>query len=243
MNFTREPIIETIITPKEGYKLVVRNTKGSNVEEYIVDAIEVVSFGHSFFFRSLERPKSFLVPVSDYEITETKETRVVLKNASFERNIKIGGGAKPKIEPEKQEQPAAVEERLEKKRERRRHRRRRGGSEEIKEKTDQPKSSSESVEGGGASDETKVSSQPSTARLIPPPTKLISESLPKAKDTPKAEENILSKPVDEQKRSFPKHEDTESGGETQRMANPVSELVTSTSFSTLIQNQPFGKIW
>lgn len=92
MNFTREPIIETVISPKEGYKLVVRNSKGGSQEEYVVDAIEVVSFGHSFFFRSLERPKSFLVPVSDYEIIETKETRVVLKNASFERSIKIGGG-------------------------------------------------------------------------------------------------------------------------------------------------------
>ncbi|NGX37653.1 MAG: hypothetical protein K1000chlam2_00811 [Chlamydiae bacterium] len=128
MNFTREPIIETIITPKEGHKLIVRNSKGSGQEEYVVDAIEVVSFGHSFFFRSLERPKSFLVPVSDYEVVEAKETRVVLKNASFERAIKIGGGRKEKVaEPEAQE-PAAVEQRLEKKRERRRYRRRRGGS-------------------------------------------------------------------------------------------------------------------
>lgn len=49
MNFTREPIIETIITPKDGYKLVVRNSKGDSQEEYHVDAVEVVSFGHSFF--------------------------------------------------------------------------------------------------------------------------------------------------------------------------------------------------
>lgn len=92
MNFTREPIIETIITPKEGYKLVVRNSKGGAQEEYLVDSVEVVSFGHSFFFRSLERPKCFLVPVSDYEVVETKETRVALKNVSHERSIKIGGG-------------------------------------------------------------------------------------------------------------------------------------------------------
>ena len=92
MNFTREPIIETVITPREGHKLVVRSSKGNGQEDYYVDAVEVVSFGHSFFFRSLERPKSFLVPVSDYEILELRETRMVLKNVPTERSIKIGGG-------------------------------------------------------------------------------------------------------------------------------------------------------
>lgn len=92
MNFTREPIIETVITPREGCKLVVRSSKGNGQEDYYVDAVEVVSFGHSFFFRSLEKPKSFLVPVSDYEILELRETRMVLKSVSAERSIKIGGG-------------------------------------------------------------------------------------------------------------------------------------------------------
>ena len=92
MNFTREPIIETVITPREGHKLVVRSSKGNGQEDYYVDAVEVVSFGHSFFFRSLERPKSFLVPVSDYEILELRETRMVLKNVPTERSVKIGGG-------------------------------------------------------------------------------------------------------------------------------------------------------
>ncbi|HSX10203.1 MAG TPA: hypothetical protein VLF94_00590 [Chlamydiales bacterium] len=92
MNFTREPIIETVITPREGCKLVVRSSKGVSQEDYFVDAVEVVSFGHSFFFRSQERPKSFLVPVSDYEILELKETRMVLKNVTSDRSIKIGGG-------------------------------------------------------------------------------------------------------------------------------------------------------
>jgi hypothetical protein len=78
--------------PREGCKLLVRNSKGGGQEEYFVDSIEVVSFGRSFFFRSQERPKSFLVPVSDYEILEQKETRMALKNAAPERSIKIGGG-------------------------------------------------------------------------------------------------------------------------------------------------------
>jgi hypothetical protein len=107
VNFTREPIIETVITPREGCKLVVRSSKGASQEDYFVDAVEVVSFGHSFFFRSQERPKSFLVPVSDYEILETKETRMVLKNVSSDRSIKIGGGreAPPRSREEQQQRP------------------------------------------------------------------------------------------------------------------------------------------
>lgn len=92
MNFTREPIIETVITPKDGYKLTIRNSKGGSQEEYSVDAIEIVSFGQSMFFRSQERPKTFLLPVTDYEVVEVKETRVVLKNTPLEGSIKIGGG-------------------------------------------------------------------------------------------------------------------------------------------------------
>lgn len=157
MDFTREPIIETIITPKEGYKLVVRSSKGTAQEEYFVDAVEVVSFGHALFFRSMERPKSFLVPVADYEILEVREARMVLKNAGLDRSIKIGGGREGTLkvssrEADKGEAVVAEEEetvveqeeahpqpteavaevksdaRLDKKRDRRRHYRKRRGS-------------------------------------------------------------------------------------------------------------------
>ncbi|MBA2728096.1 MAG: hypothetical protein H0U49_07995 [Parachlamydiaceae bacterium] len=92
MDFTREPIIETVITPKEGCTLAVRSSKGTGQEEYFVDAVEVVSFGNALFFRSLERPKNFMLPVSDYEILEVRETRLVLKNVGLDRSIKIAGG-------------------------------------------------------------------------------------------------------------------------------------------------------
>ncbi len=105
MNFTREPIIETVITPREGCKLVIRSSKGSTQEDYYVEAVEVVSFGHSFFFRSQERPKSFLVPISDYEVLELKETRMVLKNVSTDRAIKIGGGREAPPRQQKEEPP------------------------------------------------------------------------------------------------------------------------------------------
>lgn len=173
MDFTREPIIETVITPKEGCKLVVRSSKNSGQEEYFVDAVEVVSFGNSFYFRSLERPKSFLVPSSDYEILEVREARMVLKNVGLERSIKIGGGREPHARPQAKE-PAperaevevpALEEvaaaegatalaeprpegRLEKKRDRRRHYRRRRGRDETAKEGGEP--GAEPVEDGDA---------------------------------------------------------------------------------------------
>lgn len=101
MNFTREPIIETVITPRDGCKLVLRNSKGGD-EEFLVEAVEVVSFGKSFFFRSIESPKAFLVPVTDYEVLELKETRLQLKNVPTDRQIKIGGGRDAQLRPQQQ---------------------------------------------------------------------------------------------------------------------------------------------
>lgn len=153
MDFTREPIIETVITPRDGCKLVVRSSKAAGQEEHFVDAVEVISFGSAIFFRSLERPKMFLVPASDYEVLEVREARMVLKNVGIDRAIKIGGGregggrqqkeqaektesaapqpnaatADEKQEPTSQEKPS--EERNDKKRDRRRNARRRRGRE------------------------------------------------------------------------------------------------------------------
>lgn len=104
MDFTREPVIETVITPKEGSKLVIRSSKGNGQEEYFVDAVEVVTFGNSIFFRSLERPKPFLVPASDYEVLEVREARIVLKNVGLERSIKIGGGREAPLRTQKEPQ-------------------------------------------------------------------------------------------------------------------------------------------
>lgn len=90
MNFTRDAIILSVITPKEGYKLLIRNSKNSEREEHFLDFVEVVTFGSATFFRSLERPKVFLLPIEDYEIFEVKENRMVLKNASYEKSSKNG---------------------------------------------------------------------------------------------------------------------------------------------------------
>lgn len=109
MHFTREPIVETIITPKEGYKLSIKSSKGGNSEEYLVDAVEVISFGQTFFYRSLERPKSFLVPVSDYEVAEVKELRLIVKNPSVEKSIKIAGGKENQTSTQRHHQPKIQE--------------------------------------------------------------------------------------------------------------------------------------
>lgn len=258
MNFTREPIIETIITPKEGHKLIIRNSKGSGEEEYIVDAIEVVSFGHSFFFRSLERTKSFLVPVSDYEVVETKETRVVLKNATFERAIKIGGGKeKPKEKAAEVEEPepAEVEQRLEKKRERRRHRRRRGSTAE--EKTEEKKAKPEKEKAEKSSEEEMQAAVPVISRLIPPPPTLIADKISKEKGeekSPKGSEDRTGKQEKTEKKEKPQLKnpeenenppDLEEGGDMQRIAAEKGEPVTSTSFSSLKEKSSsfFGKFW
>ncbi len=213
MNFTREPIIETIISPKEGYKLLVRNSKGENFEEYYVDAVEVVSFGRAFFFRSMERPKAFLVPVSDYEILEIKEARVALKNASHEKSIKIGGGREAPVRPaqrEPREVPStqeeaplgaeetvletAVESRMDRKRDRRRHRRRRGHEEREMENKPQEhrERETESTKGEFAEEDMKGPSLFSS--LIPPPPTLISETLSRYREKENHEPKEVSDP-------------------------------------------------
>lgn len=82
MYFTREPIIESVLTTRSGHKLVVRSTQLSQGVEYRVDALEIVSFPGGLFYRHIEGSKPFFVPASDYEIFEVKESRLSLKVAS-----------------------------------------------------------------------------------------------------------------------------------------------------------------
>jgi hypothetical protein len=202
-------MIETVITPREGCKLVVRSSKGVGQEEFSVDAVEVVSFGHSVFFRSLERPGSFLVPVSDYEIFELKETRVPLKAMGGERSIKIGGGRDSAPRREREPREAAASQVGEEaapmrdeasteayppsyagdrgpKQGRRRSRRRRGGG------GGGPGGLEHRQEGSPSSEARPESSLPPgeeapapsfISKLFPPPTTLIKETLSRYKTT------------------------------------------------------------
>lgn len=200
MNFTREPIIETVITPREGCKLVIRSSKANGGEDYFVDAVEVVSFGHSFFFRSLERPKSFLVPVSDYEVLELKETRMVLKSVTGDKAIKIGGG-KPKEDETLSESRPAPEREPRKRSKSRRGRRSRDRipekktTDEVLLTTETSEEKSEDVKGEVTQEKEKVIEKTTVAaskegvekapsfisKLFPPPPTLIKESLSRYK--------------------------------------------------------------
>lgn len=222
MNFTREPIVETVITPREGCKLVIRSSKANGGEDYFVDAVEVVSFGHSFFFRSLERPKSFLVPVSDYEILELKETRMVLKNVSGDKSIKIGGGKTKEDATLSESRPAPEREPRKRSKSRRGRRSRERAQEKGKEKekkAEEVPTPAETVEEKPSEVEVQVSEEktegviiekkePVTSeggveeapsfisKLFPPPPTLIKESLSKYKpaETEEMEESITEEP-------------------------------------------------
>lgn len=110
MDFTRQPIIESVITPREGYKLVVRSSKNASHPEYFVEAVEVVCFGHALFYRCTERPRAFLVPATDYEILEAREARAVLKHVGADKAIKIGGGREAAVRHVREEEVPHVEE-------------------------------------------------------------------------------------------------------------------------------------
>lgn len=262
MYFTREPIIETIISPKEGCKLLVRSSRGlQGAEEYYVDAIEVVSFGKGFFFRSLERPKAFLIPVSDYEVLEVKETRVALKTPSSDRqNIKIGGGREapmrqtPKEEDREEEEeensessgaaPAESESgpsgdafRSDRRRDRRRRRHRRPDEQDRpapnRPLTEQRVQSSESP---SLEEEVKAAPQVMPT-LLPPPSTLISQTMSRYK--PKVEESAPI--VSEKKEEPPREEDSSAEGSSlQRAASRVEDpLSIPTYFSSVESDRDF----
>lgn len=217
VNFTREPIIETVITPREGCNLAIRNSKGNGHDDYFVDAVEVVSFGHSFFFRSQERPNSFLVPVSDYEVLELKETRMVLKNVAIDRSIKIGGGREtpppkqrevstPDIAEMKNPSLEGASDKLPEQRKRdnkRRRGRRNGGRPDI---SASETKTTESFERTGASvaegmQGEEVQKAPSfISKLFPPPTMLIKDTLSRYKLT--ETEDVSSQILEEKPEGF-----------------------------------------
>ncbi|HEX2579877.1 MAG TPA: hypothetical protein VHK67_05715 [Rhabdochlamydiaceae bacterium] len=196
MNFTREPLIETVIVPREGCRLILRSSRNESQEEFTVDAVEIVSFGPALFYRSLEKPRPFLVPVGDYEVVEVKESRVVLKNAQFERTIKIGGGREGSLRKDEEEEqllPAALEDEIageseqlshDKKRDRGRRNRRRRPSDERDDMRHRAEETQEFKPAPPKEAQHPKEPQvvPSFSHLIPPPTTLISQNIQKYKD-------------------------------------------------------------
>lgn len=194
MNFTREPIIETIITPREGYKLLIRSSKEGKDDQFHVDAVEVITFGGAQFYRSLEKPRPFLVPVGDYEVIEVKENRVVLKNNVFDQAIKIGGGRegslrKAPVDQEEPVLPTSLEDEIQEettpetsqqqhnKRRDRRHRRRPSKDREETKPQMEDRLTQEKINPVSNTLKETKDSPSSFIHLIPPPTTLISETI------------------------------------------------------------------
>lgn len=211
MNFTRDPIIETVITPREGCKLVVRNSKVTNPESFLVDALEVVSFGSSLFFRSQERPKSFLVPVTDYEITESKEPKMVLKSTTADQSIKIGGGREVRaLRDEEESGDRQVQEAQDRKRDKRRRGRR--GRDRIDYQTEVPKEVSP-VESIIAQENDQPTEEPKEkvsfiSKLFPPPPTLIKETIGRYKSSDPAPEDFPTEELDIDHGHRPQDEET-----------------------------------
>jgi len=191
VDFTRQPIIESVITAKEGCKLVVRSSKGVGQEEYFVDSVEVVSFGGTFFYRSLEKPKTFLVPATDYEILEVREARMVLKNVGSNRSIKIGGGKAKEEKAEAADEPQQAEGKKDRRRGYRRRRTRGDRAEEGSDDKSDEKSKAavgkppveltepKTSEGKDGDDELTTNVLRS---LLPPPPTLIREKIEEYKN-------------------------------------------------------------
>lgn len=189
MYFTREPIIETIISPRDGYKLILRSSKHERQDEYSVDSVEVISFGNHCFYRSLDRGETFLLPVFDYEVIEARTTRLALKSGSMQdKEIKIGKAkeAKPNQEEKKKDKRL-----LRKRKEQERASRIEEESDVIEE---------EPVPFLEKPEEVKPVERESIARImIPPPTSLISDTLSRYQQIkPTVEEAVAEEEMKEE---------------------------------------------
>ena len=230
MDYTREPIVETVVTPKDGYRLAVRSSKTSGQEEFVVDALEVITFGANCFFRSLERPRAFMVPASDYEIIEIRETKLALKAASLESSVRPSG---PKAAPREQErrrppkeaeptpavepepkapvesstEEAPPERRHERRSDRRRgQRRRRGGRDELPAEGSRPLPPRDEREVSPQQEPVEPRQQPA-ATLLPPPQTLIRDDIERLRQNEQYKGAFYLRESDEEARKAPDVED------------------------------------
>ena len=81
MYYTREPITLSVLSAKEGYNLVIKNTKNHDEESYIVPSVSIINFNGAIFYRSL-LDRDFLLPVSDYSVVEKKQVKLNVKLAT-----------------------------------------------------------------------------------------------------------------------------------------------------------------
>ena len=161
-------LLKQLLPPKKGVNWLSAAAKASGQEEYFVDAVEVVSFGHSLFLSLSGKAKSISSACEDYEILEVREARMVLKNVGVrkvdqDRRRPRVAPKLPKevlherpepLAPPAEEVPALAGEeasllrrRMDKKRGRRHYRRRRGREELLPKKARLSESSALPEEG------------------------------------------------------------------------------------------------
>lgn len=179
MNFTREPLIESVISSNDGYKLrLTKITRNKEQEEdFLVDALEVVSFGSSYFYRHREKPKSFLLPVNEYVLVQVKDTRLSLKYATVDKSIKITPDKEMKKSESRSSSGKSANQNVKE-----------GQKEKVVDKKVQKKPSKTKVEKKEIVKEPKSTKvvdkdqgDQTTARVLAPPLNLISDSLKKYK--------------------------------------------------------------
>ncbi len=238
MDFTRQPVLETIITPREGFKLVVRSSKGNSQEEYFVEAVEIVTFGSATFLRSLEKPKCFLLPISDYEILEVRETRVVLKHVGTAKSIKIGTTKetlkvnKPVGKEETIEERESSDPKQDKKRERRRKSRRRTRSDSSIEDSNAPHEGPEEALDlpmpGFKSPEVEAQTKEKVSRLFPAPSTLIRDTIARYRESDSFKEAFY--PEQSHQNQDPQEQDPQDQGpqdihdQEQHVSEPAPEF-------------------
>lgn len=186
MQFTRDPIIQCVVIARESHKLLVRSSKAAHQQEYYLDAVEILLIGETTFYRSTEK-HVFLLPAADYEIFETRESRISLRLPESR-----------KADAAKESDGSAKDEsdKSEKKRERRRSRRGKKPAQEAAPKTveeappkETPQESAPETPSALHNPEEKKQiieemSQLLTS-LIPPPKALIADHY-QVEDTPSA---------------------------------------------------------
>jgi len=228
VDFTREPLVETVITPKEGFKLVIRASSGNSAEEYSVGAVEVVSFGNCFFFRSLEKPKAFLLPLTEYEVVESRETRTVLKKPQIDKSIKIGGGKKEVEKGDSSKEESSKDE--PKKKENKRTRKRKASTKAEKTagaKSEEKAEKPEKSEGKGEEKSEVEGESPDKApaprrTLLPPPTSLISDQIDRYKNYLVEQGALAAEDISDAEKAA---EDELSKIETEKVVKEVEKLV------------------
>ena len=95
MNFTREPIIETIITPREGYRLIVRSTNMRMKKNLPLTPSKSSPSEMPFFIAAWKSPSLFFSPLAIIKSSKERKPRCRLKTPNLSAPSKSVAAVKP----------------------------------------------------------------------------------------------------------------------------------------------------